>query len=178
MPPGVHYVKTHRGAFANPAGMLTVRQTVNSNVHEPAPASSWQPPFPFHFVKKGSKNMESIQKLTPEIIEACIDREEVEVLGRTDEDIRSSDVWEEMQVFAKCVLSSEKLRYGLFGIANALYADRASSSDTGDIMMKSLQEALKSGRVTEQKWRFSYRCAASSSFWVGMHVALLKRLNN
>ena len=109
------------------------------------------------------------RKLTSEIIEACIDREEVELLGRTDEDIWRSDIWEEMQVFTKCVLSSEKLRSELFGIANAVYADHGSSSDTADIMMKSFQEALKSGRVTETKIKILLQ-VCRQFFFVGWHA--------
>ena len=91
----------------------------------------------------------SIKKLTPAIIEACMDRDDSELFGRSDEDILSADIWAELEAFNECVLSSEKVRLELFGIARALYEGQATRIDSVDIAVRSLQDLIKAGKVTE-----------------------------
>src|SRR5262245_51726910 len=92
----------------------------------------------------------TIEKLTPEIIEACMDREAVEIL-RPDEEILEGDVWAEVQAFNTCVVSSEKIRIKFFDIARALYDPQAKSDDTQATVYFSMKALVESGKLTDRQ---------------------------
>jgi hypothetical protein len=61
-----------------------------------------------------------MKKLTPEIIEACLDRDLAEIGNRSDEEILDTDLWREVALFTEHVLASEIIQSAVFAIAISL----------------------------------------------------------
>src|SRR5690349_8053041 len=117
---------------------------------------------------QGDAMAKSIEKLTPEIIEACMDQESVEILERYDDEILR-DVWAEMHAFNECVLSSDAIRSEMFGIARALYDPEAKGSDSPSRIVESLQQLMKAGKVTEWQLHLIEQ-VCRQFFFLGWHA--------
>jgi len=125
---------------------------------------------PFFFNSERLDKMESsIRKLTPEIIEACMDREDVEIFGQTDEEFFEGDLWSEIQAFSDCVVSSEKIRQEFLKITCALYDREGTSANNMEAVMDNLQGLLKSGKVTEWQLQLIEQ-VCRQFFFLGWHA--------
>jgi hypothetical protein len=122
---------------------------------------------PFEAINVNEEN--SIRKLTPEIIEACMDRDTAEIIGRTDEDVLAGDVWGEIELFEKYVMASDKIRGELFGIISALYDSQADGATKQSVLMKRFQELVGSGKVTEHQVQLVTQ-ACRTFFFLGWHA--------
>jgi len=111
----------------------------------------------------------SIRKLTPEIIEACMDRDTAEIVGRNDEDILAGDVWGEIELFEKYVMASDKIRGELFGIISALYDDQPTGSTKVSQLLKRYQGLLAAGKVTAHHVQLVTQ-ACRTFFFLGWHA--------
>ena len=92
----------------------------------------------------------SIRKLTPELIEACMDRDIAEIIGRSEKEILAGDVWAEIELF-DTLMTSEKIRGELFGIISALYDDQATVITDLSVLRERFRELLLSGKVTDHQ---------------------------
>jgi hypothetical protein len=113
----------------------------------------------------------SVRKLSPEIIEACLDRDTAELMGRTDDEILAGDVWGEIEAFNKCVMASERIRGGLFGIVSALYDPEVNENNNTDlsVLLERFQSMLRKGQVTEYHVHLVTQ-ACRTFFWMGWHA--------
>jgi len=109
------------------------------------------------------------QRLTSEIIEACLDRDVSEMIGRSDEEILEGDAWREISLFTDKVMASERLRCELLAVVATLFGpEEARSDDSYSVVMERLQALLKSGVVTDKKIEIVTQ-VCRQFFFVGWH---------
>jgi hypothetical protein len=107
----------------------------------------------------------SINRLTAEIIEACIDRSSLESAD-SESDILASDTWAEHQKFREAVMNSPRLRGEIVVTAAALRSEDFSSDN-----LPSTEAALalyRRGTITE--WHIELVLSACREwFFYGWH---------
>jgi hypothetical protein len=89
-----------------------------------------------------------MRKLTPEIIESCLELGLVEALGRADAKILEEDAWQEIQAFNDHLVSNERLHAGLLDIICAVFDEPVEGAQDVSKRKEHFYRLLKSGRVT------------------------------
>ncbi len=83
----------------------------------------------------------SIQKLTREILEACIDRDTVMFTGKADEEVIDSDLWKEVKLFNALIATSDVACKEIHGVVSDMFNAEV-------ITAEQLQERFQSGNIT------------------------------
>ena len=89
-----------------------------------------------------------MRRLTPELLDTCLDLESVEILGQQGIETFEGDSGLEIQAFTAHVASSERLRAGFLRVIGALFDERIESNVSVAAAQEHFQELLKSGKVT------------------------------